>query len=159
MTRAAAGVEIVAVQGDVSGVRFADLQDRTVALADFAGRVVVIAGGGRDAAQDARRWGWALGRALVDVADVAVLGVAFVGRLPRLIPRRLVRAVLAKEAAPELLVAWDDEAGRALGLRGTDTPHVFLVDRTRALRWRVTGPYAEAGLRQVLGLVDDLRQG
>lgn len=150
MTRGTAPFEIAAAQGSVAAVSFADLQDRTVALSTLAGKVVVIAGGGRDAAQEAGRWGWALGRALVDDDAVAVLGVAFVGRLPRLIPRGVVRAMIATTAAPDLLVAWGDDAGRALGLRDPGTPHVFLVDRLLELRWRVSGSFSDEGVRQVL---------
>ena len=144
------------LERDVGTVSFPDQEDREVRLSSFLGRVLVISGGGRGAAEEARRWGEALALACRSREGVDYLGAGYIGKLPPLVPRRLVREMIKKQTQDPILVLWDARAAQEFGFADTDTPHVFVVDQAGVMRLRAGGPFSQEQLQQVLVTVDGL---
>jgi len=131
-----------------------DLEGARLPFSVFKGEVVILVGAGRDAAQEARRWGEALAASR---KTLRVLGLALIGKLPFLVPKAVVRAFLQADPASPKYIDWDDQLSRRLGIAAVGSePQVLVIDPGGVLRYHLAAGLSDAALAKVLERVDSL---
>jgi succinate dehydrogenase / fumarate reductase flavoprotein subunit len=144
---------------EIAGLALLDMKDRQVSLADNAGQVVIVAGGGRVATEDSKRWGEALEREYGGTRNVRLFRLAIIENLPRFVPRSLVKGQLGKDsAAAPMLVDWGGSANSLIDPAHPEMPHVWVLDKRCRLRFRLATEPSDEGLQALREQVNFLRQ-
>ncbi|MCL4872246.1 MAG: dihydrodipicolinate synthase family protein [Anaerolineae bacterium] len=134
-----------ALSVDVSGLVLTDAGDREVALSAFAGEVLVLYGGGQGAAEEGKKWG----QSLASIEEVTAIEVVFVGELPSFVPKKLVKKNVVNNAVNQPVFDWSGTVARMLGVTNPNSPHLFVIDRSGRLRFKLVGPYSVENMAQV----------
>jgi hypothetical protein len=139
------------VQSDVCDVTLFDIDDNRVTLADFKGNTVILAGAGREGADEAREWGRKIVQKCESLQTVKYVRVAFVGKIPSFVPRKFIKGILkGSVASVPPLIAWDNEPAEKMGINDTKTPFVFVIDPDCILRLRFKGKYTNDALERIM---------
>lgn len=139
------------VQLDVCDVTLFDIDGNRVTLADFKGNTVILAGAGREGADEAREWGRKLVQKCESLQTVKCVRVAFVGKIPSFVPRKFIKGILKGSAASvPPLIAWDNEPAEKMGMNDPKTPFVFVIDPDGILRLRFKGKYTNDALERIM---------
>lgn len=133
---------------DVSSLSLPDAFDQTVSIADFKGKVVVLAGGGQGTIEESKKWGSALAEECAKRDELQYYGVGFLKSLPAFVPKLLVKSNVKK--GPPSMMDWDGKAEAMLGLTRNDMMHIYLVDKQGFLRWRLISSYSRDALNKVM---------
>ena len=132
---------------DVSSLEFSDYDDNKIQLSKFKGDVVILVGGQQKATEEATKWDLELQKECKSRKGIKVFGVAFVGKLPIFVPKRVVKKAL-KDGPP--FIDWDGIPIKPLGVVDKKLPYVFVIDKQEFLRFRMLGTFSEESLKEVL---------
>ena len=133
---------------DVCELCLPNAYDETVSIKDFAGKVVVLAGGGQGTIEESKKWGNALAEECAKNEGLQYYGVGFLKGLPAFVPKLMVKSNV-KNGPPSML-CWDGKGEEILGLTRKDMMHIYLLDKRGVLRWRLISSYSRDALNSVM---------
>lgn len=138
---------------DVSSLSIPDAYDKEIFFSNFRGKVVVLSGGGRGAVSEAKKWDNALHKKAEERGDFIFFAIGFVGKLPPVVPKLLVKKEAQKTGYPTLL-DWKGAAENILGLTDPNSAHIFIVDKEGCLRYKLVQNFSEGEVQKVLDKVE-----
>jgi hypothetical protein len=145
---------------NVARVLLFDANDCEIRLSRLHGNVVVIIGGGRQAAFDTKKWGKSISEWADRIDGLRVLNIAFVRPLPPFIPKSVVRwfvrYTVNKGAERPVLFDWDLLAAHQLCVQDPDRPNILVIDQNGKLRVRGYGEHSERNLKGVQSMIMEL---
>lgn len=147
---------------DVSNVYLHDINDQKVSLSSFKGAILVLSGGGSQAAiEEAKRWRRALEEYTAQ-ESIKYIEVVFVGKLPPLVPKKFIKSKIIKDVEEEgfptpPLIDWDGKAAEVLGVVRTNLCNIFIIDKHSYLRFKIVEKYTQEVLNKVKDCVKRLK--
>lgn len=139
---------------DVSDVSLYDVNDQRVSLSSFKGTILVLSGGGSQAAmEEAKRWRKALEEYTIH-ESVKYIEVAFVGKLPPFFPKQFIKNNIIKDVKKEgfptpPLIDWDGKALEILGVVKSNLCNIFVIDKQGFLRYKLVEKYSQEALNKI----------
>jgi len=146
---------------DVSNVCFYDINDQKVSLSIFKGAILILSGGGSQAAmEEAKKWR----KSLEEYAareNVKYIEVAFVGKLPPFFPKQFIKNNILKDVKKEgystpPLIDWDGKAMEILGVVKSNLCNIFVIDKHGFLRYKLVEKYSQEALNKIKDYIKKL---
>lgn len=143
---------------DISNIAPLDIEDKEVPLSTFRGSVLVMAGGGRTAIEDSRKWAEAL-EVACKAEGAKFVQLAFVFHIPPFVPKGMIKERIKGSGAILPLFFWDEKPVKAMGVSDYDSSNILVVDKQGILRYLLIESFSESALDRILSQVKALNGG